>query len=119
MRNVQFELPVDEDRTVVYSFTGVPCDDESEGAELQQMMDEVVWPSVNQVFVEDSWMIHSQGDIDIARANEHLLPFDSGIIRIRKLILAEYERQQRVQREHVAGNGLSPATSPVEVGQAE
>ncbi|MGH9025602.1 MAG: Rieske 2Fe-2S domain-containing protein [Acidimicrobiia bacterium] len=92
----QYELPVDEHRTVVYAWAGrtVPLDaPESARDETRAVLDGFFKPVNIAVYDDDSWITENQPDVEVAWANEHLLSFDVGPPRVRKLIRDAYERQ--------------------------
>lgn len=94
VRLIQFELPIDEDHTVVYAWAGrvVP---EQPPEETRALLDMFFVPTNNEVFDGDSWITENQPDVEDAWANEHLLSFDVGPPRVRRLILSAFEEQQR------------------------
>jgi hypothetical protein len=90
----QYELPIDEHRTVVYSWAGrVVADAEREAT--RGALDGFFRPVTTQVFDDDSWITENQPDVEVAWAEENLLSFDVGPPRVRKVIRDAYERQVR------------------------
>jgi nitrite reductase/ring-hydroxylating ferredoxin subunit len=94
VRVIQYELPIDEHRTIVNAWIGRQCP-AAEHEMTQGLLRELFWPMNKQVFDEDSWITSNQPDVEEAWADEHLLSFDVGPPRVRRLIRDAYERQQR------------------------
>lgn len=94
VRVIQYELPIDEHCTVVNAWIGRQCPEEEREA-TRGLLRELFWPMNKQVFDEDSWITSNQPDVEEAWANEHLLSFDVGPPRVRRLIRDAYEAQQR------------------------
>lgn len=94
----QYELPIDEQRTIVYAWAGrdVPRDAQDEAREV---LDAFFRPVTTAVFDDDSWITENQPDVEEAWTQEHLLSFDVGPPRVRRLIRDAYERQQRERTE--------------------
>jgi len=88
----QYELPIDEHRTVVYSWAGRVAP-EGDRAAMRSVLDEFFRPVTTQVFDDDSWITENQPDVEVAWTEEHLLPFDAGPPRVRKVIRDAFERQ--------------------------
>jgi phenylpropionate dioxygenase-like ring-hydroxylating dioxygenase large terminal subunit len=90
----QHELPVDEERTVVYAWAGRAVPPEK-ADETRAMLQEFFVPATLGVFDDDSWITANQPDVDEAWATESLLSFDVGPPQVRRLIHSAYEKQQR------------------------
>ena len=90
----QFELPIDEDRTVVYSWAGRVAQ-QADREVMRSVLDEFFRPVTTQVFDDDSWITENQPDVEVAWAEENLLSFDVGPPRVRKVIRDAFERQVR------------------------
>ena len=88
----QYELPIDEHRTVVYSWAGRVAP-EGDREAMRSVLDEFFRPVTTQVFDDDSWITENQPDVEVAWTEEHLLPFDAGPPRVRKVIRDAFERQ--------------------------
>jgi len=108
VRIIQYEMPIDEHRTMVNAWIGRRCAPE-EQEDTRGLLRELFWPMNKKVFEEDSWITSLQPDVEEAWKHEHLLPFDVGPPRVRKIILDAYERQQEAIR---AGNGSAVRSSP-------
>jgi hypothetical protein len=102
VRVIQYEMPIDEHRTAVNAWIGRQCAPE-ELEETRGLLQELFWPMNKQVFDEDSWITSLQPDVEEAWAHEHLLPFDVGPPRVRRIILDAYERQQKQIAEARSG----------------
>jgi phenylpropionate dioxygenase-like ring-hydroxylating dioxygenase large terminal subunit len=102
VRVIQYEMAIDEHRTAVNAWIGRQCAPE-ELEETRGLLQELFWPMNKQVFDEDSWITSLQPDVEEAWAHEHLLPFDVGPPRVRRLILDAYERQQKQIAEARSG----------------
>ena len=118
VRILEYHLPVDAERTVVYSWAGRPCSSEEERERTLQAY-EMMYPYFQLVWDEDNWITGSQGDVAETWRAEHLLPFDVGTTAIRKLILRAYRDQQRriaeSEKQHAtAGASRGESKEPVE-----
>lgn len=95
---LQFETPIDENRTMVYIVFSLDREKSREAPESEQReyLEEKIWPGFERTFKEDSWMLSSIGNPLEAREREQLLPHDKWLSRVRRMIIAEYERQQDI-----------------------
>ena len=101
----QYELPIDEHTTVVYAWAGrsVPAEAHEEA---RGILDGFFRPTTQQIFDDDSWITENQPEVEEAWGEEHLLSFDVGPPRVRKVIRDAYERQVRDGRlPPGSGNG--------------
>jgi len=91
----QYETPVNAQETAIYTLASVACPDTGEREQKNDFMANMFWPAAKMAFEEDSWMLESQGEIDLSRKQEQLMPSDIGVSRVRRLILRAYENQQK------------------------
>jgi len=94
-RFLQYQYPIDENRTIVYAWFGKQADNEEERAVAEYAVKKFGASVAHQVFGEDSWICASQGDVDYAREHESLFPTDAGVAAVRQRILDAFEDQCR------------------------
>jgi phenylpropionate dioxygenase-like ring-hydroxylating dioxygenase large terminal subunit len=100
----QFELPIDEDKTVVYAWAGRAVSPDLH-EETRQALEEFFIPVTSSVFADDSWITEVQPDVEDAWQGEHLLSVDVGPVRVRKCIFDAYERQRQEFGDVATSNG--------------
>lgn len=87
----QYELPIDENTTVVFAWAGRPTSADSRDETAAFLRDGFV-PLTSMVFSDDSWIVANQPDVNAAWAEETLLSIDIGPPRVRKLMRTAYEQ---------------------------
>jgi phenylpropionate dioxygenase-like ring-hydroxylating dioxygenase large terminal subunit len=87
----QYELPIDEQTTVVFAWAGRPTSADTRDATIAFLKGSFV-PLTTMVFNDDSWIVENQPDVDEAWAGETLLSIDIGPPQVRKLIQTAYEQ---------------------------
>ncbi len=93
IRVLQYMLPIDAESTLVVANFSVPVENEAQRQQWRLKFNEVIWPSVAEVFAQDGEIVSGQGNVYEARGDEHLIASDVGIRLVRKTILEAYEER--------------------------
>ncbi|MGH8209753.1 MAG: Rieske 2Fe-2S domain-containing protein, partial [Steroidobacteraceae bacterium] len=97
VRQLQFEVPIDEYRTRIFCVVGIEASNDAPAEAQMAFMRNVLWPTFRQTFDEDSGILGSQGDVEDVREAEHLIPSDFPMIQMRRRIRRIHEEQlQRI-----------------------
>lgn len=91
----QFLVPVDARNLVNYTLYMVRTPDEPSREEWMKHWDEWGRAAQQQVYVEDSKIIASQGDPEDVWRDERPAQLDAGIMRLRRLVDQELEKQRK------------------------
>ncbi len=86
-------LPIDAESTLVVANFSIRVENEAQRQQWRLKFNEVIWPSVAEVFAQDGEIVSGQGTVQEARENEHLIASDVGIRLVRKTILEAYEKR--------------------------
>jgi phenylpropionate dioxygenase-like ring-hydroxylating dioxygenase large terminal subunit len=95
-RIIQYEYPINEDKTIVYAWHGRRVHSDEEREHTLRVLQTFLAHATAQVYTEDSWICEYQNGLQYAWENEKLLPTDNGISALRKR-LHEALHEQKTQ----------------------
>jgi phenylpropionate dioxygenase-like ring-hydroxylating dioxygenase large terminal subunit len=93
-RIIQYEYPINEDKTIVYAWHGRQVDSDDERQATLQILKTFVQHATAQVYMEDSWICEHQGGLEFAWHHEKLLSTDNGIAALRKRLIRALREQK-------------------------
>jgi phenylpropionate dioxygenase-like ring-hydroxylating dioxygenase large terminal subunit len=106
-RVIQYEYPINEDKTIVYAWHGRHVDTDEDRKATLKILETFLAYATAQVYTEDSWICEYQGGLEFAWANEKLLSTDSGISALRRCLVETLREQKARLAGHPAGAAAS------------
>lgn len=94
----QFLVPVDARNLVNYTLYMTRTPDDASKAEWRRHWDDWGRAAQQQVYVEDSMIIASQGDPEEVWRDERPAQLDAGVMRLRRLVDHELEKQRTTRQ---------------------